>query len=259
VSALVVSALAVLFACSRPQPSPDYDRARQLWTALVQARSDAAAEDPRADEVLALLDRVPRDSVDAPAAAELRGSIDGERKARAEERARRQALVAGAGALPRAPAEPPPPAAGAQPESQPPPPTRLAVGTKLEAFRESHGDCFESRGPVQLNAADGGGPSAAEMWLMKDDAACREKHAQLTGQAVVFAKGALLGVAPAASVKRVEVVRQIELATLPDGGPAERVDGGVVALPPGAELVLDGGTAGGGGAGDAAVPPGSAR
>lgn len=235
---LAVAAFSTLLACSRPQPSPDYDRARHLWTTLVQTRGDAAAEDPGADEVLALLDRVPRDSADAAAAAELRGRIEGERKAHVEELARRQRLVAGAGAAPGAPAaESGAPAA----EPLPPPPAALRVGMKLEAFREAYGDCFESKGPVKLAPADGGDARAGEMWVMKEDERCSEKHSQLKGEAVLFAEGALVGIAPAASAKRVQVVRQVELAPLPDGGLGERVDGGVVPLPPGAEVVLDGG------------------
>lgn len=234
---LAFAAVAMLFACSRPQPSPDYERARQLWTTLVQTRADAAAEDPRADEILALLDRVPKDSADAPAAAELRGRIEGERKAHVEELARRQRLVTGAGAASSAPLEPSAPA----PEAAPPRPPALQPGMKLEAFREAYGDCFESKGPVQIGAPDGGASRDGEMWVMKDDAGCREKHPALAAEAVLFAQGALVGVAPAASAKKVQVVRQVELAPLPDGGLGERVDGGVVPLPPGAEIIVDGG------------------
>lgn len=234
---LALASLAALLACSRPRPSPDYDRAQQLWTALVQARGDAAAEDPRADEVLALLDRVPRDGVDAPAAAELRGRIEGERKAHVEELARRQKLVAGAGASAAAPRDSAAPAAEAGPAR----PAALAPGMKLEAFREAYGECFEPLGPAQLTSPDGGAPRSGEMWVMKDDAACREKHPQLAGQAVLFAEEALVGVAPAASARKERVVRQAELGRLPDGGIGEVVDGGVVPLPAGAEVILDGG------------------
>jgi hypothetical protein len=208
----------------------------------VRERADAAAEDARADEVLALLDRVPPDSADASAAAELRGRIEGERKAHVEELARRQKLVERAGSIPSMPAagSPAPPAAKPAPA-----PRALAPGTKLEAFRESYGDCVESRGPAQLGTPDGGAPRAGEMWAMKDQAACREKHPELAGQAALFAEGALVGLAPLSSAKKVQVVRQVELAPLPDGGLGEKVDGGVVPLPPGAEIVVDGGQPGG--------------
>jgi hypothetical protein len=236
--ALALGALALLLACSRPpQPSPDYEQARQLWTSLVQARGDAAAEDPGADEVLALLDRVPSGSADAQAAAELRGRIEGERKAHLEELARRQQLVAGAGATSGGMPEPGAPAA----EPKPAPASALVVGMKLESFREIYGDCFASRGAVQITSPDGGAPRNGEMWVMKDVPACREKHPALVGEAVLSFEGAVAGMAPVASAKRTQVVREIELAPLPDGGLGERVDGGVVPLPPGAEIILDGG------------------
>jgi hypothetical protein len=234
---------AALLACSRPQPSPDYERARQLWTSLVQTRGDAAAEDPRTDEVLALLERVPKESPDAPAAAELRGRIEAERKSHVEELARRQRLVAGAGEAPDMPAGSG--AATAEGPAEPgPAPARVpavVVGMKLDEFRASFGDCFDSKGSVQLTSPDGGPPRAGQMWAMKDEEGCRGKYPQLAGQMVLFADGALAGISPAASVKRVETVRPVELGRLPDGGLGERVDGGVVPLPEGARLLLDGG------------------
>ncbi len=238
---LLMFAFAALLACSRPQPSPDYERARQLWTSLVQARGEGAAEDPRADEVLALLDRVPKESLDAPAAAELRGRIEGERKGHVEELARRQRLVAGAGEAPDMPAGSGAAAAGGPAEPGPARAPALTVGMKLDEFRASFGDCFDSKGSVQLSSPDGGHPRAGQMWVMKEEEGCRGKYPQLAGQVVLFADGALAGVSPAAAVKRVETVRPVELGTLPDGGLGERVDGGVVPLPEGARLLLDGG------------------
>jgi len=243
---LALLAAVALLACSRPQPSAEYEHARQLWTGLVQARADDAAEDPRADEVLALLDRVPPDSADATAAAELRARIEGERKARSEERARREKLVAGAGAALATPGagapEPGAPAGAAQDvEARPPVGVPLAIGMKLDDFRAAYGRCFEERGPVQLTGADGGAAHPAAMWVMKDDEACRKELAPLAGQAVLFADGALAGVAPAASARKVETRRQVQLGRLPDGGLGIREGGKVVPVPAGAKLVVDGG------------------
>ncbi len=243
---LVLLIAVALLACSRPQPSAEYERARQLWTGLVQARADDAVEDPRADEVLALLDSVPRDSADAAAAAELRARIEGERKVRSEERARREKLVAGAGAAPETPSvggrEPGAPGGAIEDvEARPPAGVPLATGMKLDDFRAAYGKCFEERGPVQLTGADGG-PRPGAMWVMKDDEACRKEHAPLAGQAVLFAGGALAGIAPAASARKVETRRQVQLGRLPDGGVGIREGGEVVPVPAGAKLVMDGGS-----------------
>jgi hypothetical protein len=241
----VVLAAALAVACSRPRPSPDYERARSLWTELVRAHPEAPAADPRADEVLAMLARVPGDSVDASAAAALRVRIEGERRELAEERARREALERRAG-IPAPPvvAVVPGPGAGRGADGgQGTPSVELTPGMKLEDFRKLHGTCFDDAGPVQLTATDAA-PRSGEMWVMKGDPACRDAHPRLADQAVLFAGGILAGVSPLGSLERVEVRREVELAPLPDGGMGMVVDGGVVPLPPGARLLpSDGGSA----------------
>jgi hypothetical protein len=237
-------ALAVaILACSRPRPSPEYGEARQLWTDVVRARGDGAAEDPRADEVLALLERVPHDSLDAPAAAELRGRIEGERKARLDELRRREELVAAAGAIPSMPATGSSSASaptGAQAERAPP--RALVPGMKLEEFREKYGRCFERRGPVQVTSPGGGAPRPGEMWAMKDSESCREEDPQLVGQLVLFSGGAFVGLGSKDELKTMEVRREVEVGTLPDGSLGEKVDGKVVPFPEGAKLErVDGG------------------
>jgi hypothetical protein len=248
---LVAAGVASLVACSRPLPSPEYDEARQRWTALVREQGDAAAEDRRAEDVIGLLARVPPESADAAGAAELRARIDGERKARAEERERRARLVARAGALPatpaagavagppaRAPAERPPPAA-----------PWLVPGMRLEEFRAQVGDCFERRGPMQVGSPDGGPPTAGEAWALREGAACEERYAAASGKLVLFAQGALAGVALPSAVRTIEKRERVELGTLPDGGVGIRTDAGVVPPPPGAHIVRD----------DAGAPDGGGR
>jgi hypothetical protein len=237
---LLAAGVAALVACSRPRPSPEYDEARQRWTALVREQGDAAAEDRRAEDVIGLLARVPPESADAASAAELRARIDGERRARAEERERRARLVESAGAPPAMPAA----GAAAGPASAPaerPPPAApwLVPGMKLEEFRAQAGDCFERRGPMQVGSPDGGPPSAGEAWALRDDAACQERYAAASGKLVLFAQGALAGVALPSAVRTVETRERVQLGTLPDGGIGIRTDAGVVPPPPGAHIVPD--------------------
>ena len=247
--------LVALVGCARPQRSPDYERARATWTELVQARPGDAAEDPRAEEVLRLLAAVPRDSLDAEAAAELRGRIEAERTVAAQARARREALVAGAGTATSAPAAFG--AAATPTEAASAEPGRLAPGTTLADFRATHAGCFDRHGPAQVTVPDGGAARAGEVWLMKEDGACRERFPALVGQAVLFAGDAVAGVVPVERVLRAPVrqevrpveirrteERTVELAELPDGGMGMVVDGGVVPLPAGATVhPVDGGAA----------------
>ncbi len=261
--------LAALCACARPpQPSPEYAQARELWTRLVLARGVDAADDPQAAEVLALLERVPAESADARDASELLARVKKERQTAADERAHRAKLVAkaaeptpvapaglpnaaqGAGArpAPAAPAAAPaaaasePAAAGAAGESAPtagkaPPRARppLAPGLTLEAFKAGYGDCFEERGPVEIDAPGGKGPArAGTMWGMKDLIACREKLPQHANQLALFADGALVGLGAKDKLRTER--RQVELGTLPDGQLGIKEGGKVVPLPPGAAL-----------------------
>lgn len=241
-------------ACSRPQRSPDYERARVAWTELVQARPGDAAEDARTEEILRLLASVPRDSLDAPAAAELRGRIEAERSAAASARSRRAALVAGAGA----PTPPLATAAGSDSlDAAPAADEALAAGTSLADFRASHGSCFELHAPANVTVPDGGPARPGEVYVMREDGTCRERFPALVGQAVLFARGTVAGVVPVERVLRAPVQQQVrpveirrseehtvELAPLPGGGLGMVVDGGVVPLPPGATVhPLDGGAA----------------
>jgi hypothetical protein len=240
-------------ACSAPPPSGEYDRARSAWAEIVSSRPQSPAEDPRADEVLALLRQVRPGSADSAAAAELRERIEAARRDAADERARRDQLAARAAAPPPATAPLAAAPGGAAAAPRPPgvggggaPPIEVAApplppGMKLEDFRAAYGACFEDAGPATVTGPDGG-PRAGGVWLMKDDPRCRAAHPGLVGQVAVFAGGALLGVSPRAELKRVETRREVELAPLPDGGTGMRVDGGVVPLPPGA-TVLPGGAA----------------
>ena len=243
-----------------------------MWTDLVRARGTDAADDPATAEVLALLARVPPSSLDAPAATELRGRIESEQKALAEERARRERLVARplAGAptasagVPMAAAEGAPGAApGAAGRAGGVALPRLERGLKLEQFLAAYGACFEDRGEVELTGSAGEAPRQGRMWRMKDDEACRSVEPRLADKVVVFAGDEFAGLNPASALKTVEQHKTVELGRLPDGGLGIRTDAGVEPLPPGMTLRVDGaGTAGAeapAGPAGAGAPDGGAR
>jgi hypothetical protein len=256
VSALAFAAL--LAACSRAAPSPEYDRARELWNAARTDHGEEAADDPRAEEALTLLARVPPRSADAEAAADLRGRIEGARVARAAERARRAELLARAGQ----PAPPPAPggeaAPGAGPGGVADARDPFALGMQLQDFRAATGECFERQPGVAVAGADGGAAAGAEAWALRGDPDCAARYPSLAGRYVLFEGGALSGTSSQAAAKRTERARQVEVAPLPDGGLGIRTDAGVVPPPEGTRLVpLDGGSApGSGGAADAGAAPG---
>jgi len=233
--AFALAAALALAACPRPQPSPEYQQARErLQAATARSPLDPYGQ-PEMDEILALLERVPRDSLDAEAAQALRRRILEERQLQAEQAARRKELLEAAERPTPAPA--PLPAGGgpalsaaAAPEAGPVP--GLAVGTALSTFQASHGDCFERRGPARV------GDRPADAWALRDDPACAQAHPGAAGRLVLFAEGKLLEVRGAAEARTVEVKQKVEGVRMPDGSIAVKgPDGKPVPTPEGAKVV----------------------
>jgi hypothetical protein len=230
----LLSVALLLAACAKTaEPSPDYAAARRRYAEIVAVHAQDAAARPETEEVLALLARVPAGSADAPAAAELRARIDAERKALADERAHRAAVVARAEAPP----------AGASPAAASPAPARpgleLARGAKLAELEEKGGGCFQRTSELEIGTGEQ--KTVGEAWALKADAQCEERFPAQKGMWLVFAKGAYLGAHHAAEVKveprRVERVERFEAVPLPGGGYGRKLpDGTVGPLPPGAKL-----------------------
>jgi len=250
-------ALAAASACRKAPgpPSPEYAEARARHVALVAQFADDADARPEMDQVLALLERVPADSVDAESARELATRIAEGRKRLAAEQAERERRIAAAGPAQWAPSGGVPGAGGAALQEERP---AIALGMKLDEFRAAHGECFEPGSPIQIETPEPDGGTAArqgEAWSLKGDPACREKYPGQVGQVVVFSQGSLLALRPAGDLKAVvrRVPGKVEaFVRLPDGGyqaveGAQLLpDGGVsfaggVPLPDGGRFVPDGG------------------
>lgn len=236
-----------LCACQKPQPSPEYRRARDRHYEIIASYPLEAYARPEMDEVLALLDRVPTDSLDAEVATSLREQIVAERRAIAEEQARRAKLVESAGpSVAWAPAgggaggggmgagsgstaeggEPPPEGAVAAPAAPSRPPSKLAPGTPLADFQKAQGECFEAKAPARIGQREGK-PLEGEAWGLKDDAACRKAHPDEVGRLALFADGKLVEVREASEAKAAQVTQVVKGVVGKDG---------TLALPPGTKL-----------------------
>ncbi len=223
------------FACRKSPgpPSADWERARSLHVELVARYADDAYVRPQMDEVLALLDRVPPDSVDAPEADALKARILEERKRLAGQEAERERRLAAAG--PGA-WSPPAESGGSPAEAAVPAKRPLAPGLALDAFREAYGDCFEPRTQLRIEAPDGGIlTEKGEAFGLKPDPACKERYSELADQLVLFADGKLVAVRPASALKTItKEVRgppiAVEAEIGPDGGliPKRGPDGGYI-------------------------------
>jgi hypothetical protein len=214
--------------CSRHRdPSPEFSRASESFNKLYAQRLDDAFLDPKMREVEALLQRVPADSLDAQAAADLLNRI---REGRARmQKALDDAQAAAAAArtpstvsnAPRdAPGEPsaklapPPPDAGPSEAVQP------TAGMPMAEFNRRFADCFQIAGPVDVQGA-----GARDSYDLIDSSRCRSAHPAFV-EAIVVADGqAILGVVPKSAL-----VRPPAPPAPPDGGlvgaPAAASDAG---------------------------------
>jgi hypothetical protein len=226
----------VLAACSRPEPSPDYASAREKHAALLAARPGDAAGTAEMAEVLRLLEAVPEQSADAPAARELRDRLVAEREAFLEEASRREVLLAKAGEAP----------AWTLSAEAAAPATRIAPGMTAGEFAALHGSCFERRpGEYRLDAGAGNPSRSVESWAVNGEEECREKYASHLDQLILIGDGAILAVRPASEAKPVteekvvrrQVEREVQLVPLAEGGWGMRgADGKVEPIPAGAEI-----------------------
>ena len=207
---LAVVLLLVVTGCARKEPSPEYTRASERFNKLYAKELDDAYVDPAIREVEALLEKVPADSLDAQAAAQLLTRIR-ENRTRIEQASKdREKALAAARTAPTfsgpsvsAPLSPPssrpsaPPAPDAGPLSAP------TAGMAMRDFNRLFGDCFEQAGPVEVN---GRGPR--DSYTMVDSDRCRRAMPGLVNSLVLADSETVMGLVPKSALRR----------TLPDGG-----------------------------------------
>jgi hypothetical protein len=216
----VLAVVAVIASgCSRRRdPSPEFSRASESFNKLYAQRLDDAFLDPRMREVEALLQRVPADSLDAQAAADLLSRIrEGRTRMQkalddaqaAATAARTPSTVSNA---PReAPTESAPrPVAVTPPDAGPLEATQPTAGMPLAEFNRRFSDCFQIAGPVDVQGA-----GARDSYELVDVSRCRTAHPRFVDAIVVADGQALIGVVPKSAL-----VRPPPPAPTPDGGAA---------------------------------------
>lgn len=173
--------VATTMGCRKPKPSPEYAEAAGLHSTLVAGLGDEAYGDERMERVEALLAKVPADSADASAAAELVHLISRERRRIAQEAAAHAKQLEAAAA----------PVAAAAPPPQTLPPDTVPAGMTLEQLQQA-GDCFMSTGPVTLHV-EGAADVTGERYERRDAGACAERFTRYEGRVLVFSGGKLVG------------------------------------------------------------------
>lgn len=212
--------LLVLAGCARKEPSPEYTRASERFNKLYAKELDDAYLDPAMHEVEALLQKVPPDSLDASAAAQLLARIR-ENRARLEQVAkdRETALAAartppsfsGQSVSPQASVTQPPAAARPAPPPDAGPPPAPTAGMSTRDFNRLFGDCFEPAGPVEVN-----GRGTRDSFTLVDTSRCRTALPGMVNSVVLADGQTVLGVVPKTALTRVFV----------DGGTAAAPDAG---------------------------------
>ena len=198
--------LLLVAGCSRKEPSPEYTRASERFNKLYAKELDDAYVDPAMREVEALLERVPTDSLDSQAAAQLLARIR-ENRTRIEQASKdRDQALAEARTAPTfsgrsvSPPPAPPPAAG--PRLPAPPdagaPMAPSAGMSTRDFNRLFGDCFEPAGPVEVT-----GRGTRDSFTMLDSSRCRTAMPGMANSVVLADSQTVLGVVPKAALQRV--------------------------------------------------------
>ena len=219
---VLVAALALGAAgCKKHKPSPDYAEAVALYDRLYADKLEDAYIDPGMAQVEELLARVPADSRDQQAAAELMAKIQAGRARISAENDARQKTIADAlkpvdfksgsegptfvqPATPPAP-EPSPDAAVAAPDAGA---TQPLTGMTAAEFQRRFSTCFALFKPLEVT-----GQGLCDAYELKDMALCRERHPGFVSALVLTNAEKVVGIAP----KSAMVVEY----RYPDGGLAD--------------------------------------
>ena len=218
---LAVVLLLVLPGCARKEPSPEFTRASERFNKLYAKELDDAYLDPGMHEVEALLEKVPADSLDAQAAAQLLTRIR-ENRARLEQASTQQEkAMAEARTPPRFSGQSvsPPPAPPGVARPPPPPtqdaglPTAPSAGMSTRDFSRLFGDCFEPAGPVEVN-----GRGTRDSFAMVDSYRCRNAMPGMVNSVILADSQTVLGVVPKSALQRTPVDGGTPPPAPPDAG-----------------------------------------
>ncbi|HVG63938.1 MAG TPA: hypothetical protein VNA24_35570 [Hyalangium sp.] len=184
-------------------PSEEYEEARQRFSKIYGQKLDEAFIDPEMDEIDALLQQVPAESMDAQSAKELQQRIKDGRARMERARQEREDAIASAQqpdtTFPSSPREPdaPPPAPAPQGPNDAGPSTEGPVtGSPASELVAGYLGCFQRAQPITIR--DRG---SREAWEMSDRARCSQSFPSFVGQVVLIEDGKVLTVISKSSVQ----------------------------------------------------------
>jgi len=181
-------------------PSEAYEQAHKRFSKLYAQQLDGAFSDPEMDEIEALLQQVPPDSMDASSAAELQQRIKAGRAKVEKQRQEQEASIAAAHEVDSFPSSPTP----SEPEPTPAPTAPKDAGTAADgpvrgspASELSAGylGCFQRMKQIEVRER-----GMRDAWEMSDRARCSQSFPGFVGQVVIIEDDKVFAVLPKSSV-----------------------------------------------------------
>ncbi|WP_371878286.1 hypothetical protein [Myxococcus landrumensis] len=197
----------MLTACRREPapPSAEFEQASRQFTALYSQKLDEAYLDPQMGTIEAQLQRVPQDSVDAPASRDLLQRIQQNRARMQDAATARQKAVASAREIPPGapsttltPLPPPPPAAEDAGPADAGVVNGPQTGTPASELVAGFRGCFKRGLPINVE-----GRGIREAWELNDSTSCRLEYPSHTGMVLLTEEGKVLTLLPKSSVRTV--------------------------------------------------------
>ena len=216
---IAIVCVVVLAACRRGPSGPDdnYEQASRLYQRLYASQLDDAYGDPQMDQVVALLNKVDPNSVDAPAAQTMLHAITNGRAELAKQRAAREkmaaAAAASANAAMAAPSIDPAAYLAASAPDAGPPQDPFGAGALVSDINAQTGGCLTDYEPFNEN---GTGVTGTIYRVVASDS-CTGKLPGFVGQAVLVVNGRIYRRIPDPNPPKPP-----QPATPPDAGPAPK-------------------------------------
>jgi hypothetical protein len=185
-------------------PSEAYEQAQKRFSTLYAQQLDGAFADPQMDEIEALLEQVPPDSVDASSARELQQRIKTGRAKVEKQRQEQEDAIASARRVDAVPPSAPTPS---EPEPEPTPaptaPTDAGVGTggpevgtAASELTAGYLGCFQRMKQITVT-----GRGLRDAWELADRARCSQSYSGFVAKVVIVEDGKVFAVLPKSAVQ----------------------------------------------------------
>jgi hypothetical protein len=196
---LAACAIIAAAACSRYSGPPDenFAKARYIYEQLYALQLDEAYGDPKMDDVVSLLHKVHKRSVDAPSAQALLHAIEHGREDLAKAHAERDKLHKAAEADVPVPPNIDPTQVLAQPDAGPPQ-DPYGPGASIAEINKDSGGCLVAAEPFRENGTNKSGT----LYRLVGNSACKDRLAGLVGQVVMVSDGKIYRRIPESEVPR---------------------------------------------------------